>query len=147
MVEKELLDIIIMPSVLTMLTLAWPTIQRRNRRNAFRKLILRELEEIAPHPVEAGDEGWWVHQKKNFVHKKIFQEASENRDFILSLEPDMIYLVTQLWDAKANKDERQWQYYLKELSNPKYDMTGEIANALKKWEVLCEKYRALQPNN
>jgi hypothetical protein len=78
---------------------------------------------------------------KNFVHQNILQDASENRDLVLSLEPDLAYSYLS-WDAKANKDEAQWRYYLKQLSNPKYDKTGKIAKALEKWDVLCEKYRA-----
>jgi len=141
MAMKDVLDIIVIPVVLAILALAWPTIQSWNRRQAFRGLILRELEEIAPYPEEADNVGWWAHQKKNFVHQKILQDASENRDFILSLEPDLVYLVSQLWDAKANKDEGQWLHYLDKLSDPKYDKTGRIAKARQKWAVLCDKYR------
>ncbi len=142
MTVKDVLDIVIIPVVLAILALAWPAIQSRNRQQAFRGLILRELEEIAPYPEEAKGVGWWAHQQKNFVHQKILQDTSKNRDFILSLEPDLVYFVSQLWDAKANQDEVQWLHYLEKLSIPKYDKTGKIAKALKKWDVLCEKYRA-----
>jgi hypothetical protein len=142
MMVKDILEVIVVPIVLAILALAWPAIQSWNRRQAFRGLILRELEEIAPYPEEAEDIGWWAHQQKNFVHQKIFQDASENREFILSLEPDLVYFVSQLWDAKTSKNERQWLNYLEKLSDPKYDRVGRIDHARQKWKVLCDKYRA-----
>jgi hypothetical protein len=154
MTVKDVLDIVIIPVVLAILALAWPVIQSWYRRRAFQNLILRELEELEPFPEEvvelkelehypedAETYGWWAHQKKDFVHQKILQDVSENRDFILSLEPDLVYFISQLWDAKRNKDDQQWLYYLCKLSNPKYDRNEKIADALKKWKVLCEKYR------
>jgi hypothetical protein len=37
------------------------------------------------------------HLKKRFIHKAIFAKPSENRDFILSLPPDLAYNMAQLW--------------------------------------------------
>jgi hypothetical protein len=142
MIVKDVLDIVVIPVVLAILALAWPAIQSSNRRRAFRSLILRELEEIAPYSEDAQDVGWWEHQRKDFVHQEIFQEVSKNRDFILSLEPDLVYLVSQLWDAKAKKDEGQWLHYLQELSVPKYDKKGRIGKAREKWATLCGEYSA-----
>jgi hypothetical protein len=136
----NVLDVVVIPLVLAILALAWPEIQSRNRGRAFRNLIRRELEEISPHPESPECAGWWQNQQKEFVHQKIFKETSENRDFILSLEPDLVYLVTQLWDAKEKRDQGQWLHYLKELSNPKFDLNGRIGKAYDKWVGLCNLY-------
>lgn len=138
---KDILDVVVIPVVLAILALAWPAIQRHNRQQAFRGLILRELEEIAPYPEDPEKEGWWAHQQKNFVHQKILQDTSENRDFILSIEPELVYFVSQLWDAKANKDHVQWLHYLSKLCECGYDRTGRISQARLKWDALCKKYQ------
>ncbi len=83
------------------------------------------------------------HQRKEFIHQKIFQEASANRDFILSLRPDLVYLVSQLWDARRNQDDDQWLYYLQELGASRYDRTGEIRQVHKAWNALILQYRKL----
>jgi hypothetical protein len=40
---------------------------------------------------------WPEHLNKRFVHEEIFGNVSENRDFILSLPPNLIYPLSQLW--------------------------------------------------
>jgi hypothetical protein len=142
---KEILDIVVIPVSLALLALIWPARQSAIRRHEFKRLILRELEELSPYPDKTKVlEGWWEHQNKNFVHQKIFQNVSDNRDFILSLDPDLVYFVSQLWDAKNNKNDTQWLQYLKESSNCKYDRWGKIAEALKEWEDLCDEYNKLK---
>jgi hypothetical protein len=107
-------------------------------------LILRELQEIAPYPKksEPNRSGWWEHQNKKFVHKKILADTSLNRDFVLSLPPELVYFVSQLWAAKDARDDGQWLHYLQKLSDPKYDPSGKIAKARKKWVRLCNAYKA-----
>lgn len=141
------LSIVAIPVLLATLALAWPSIQSCNRRRAFQRLILRELEEIAPSPEHAQGVGWWEHQRKDFVHQKIFQKVSKNRDFILSPKPDLVYFVSQLWDAKAKKDDVQWLHFLQELSVPKYDKNGRIGKAREKWVTLCGEYNAKKENS
>ena len=170
---KEILDIIIIPITLALIALLWPAIQSWNRRRAFRRLIVRELEEISPHPPEPTLKGWWEHQQKTFVHQAIFDNPSENRDFILSLEPDLVYFVTQLWQAKKDKDWPQWDYSLECLSArrwdnnklfvalhrrwpslytalwwlnpPRWDKNGRIAIARGRWQHLYEAYKEPNP--
>ena len=112
-----------------------------SKSRAFRSLILRELEEIAPYPAEPNRSGWWEHQKKEFVHQKILADASLNKDFILSLPPELIYFVSQLWAAKEARDDGQWLYYLQKLSHAKYDPSGRLAKAQQEWSRLCEAYK------
>lgn len=173
MTPRDILDIIIIPISLALIAWLWPAIQHWNRRRAFRRLIVRELEEISPHPQEPTGEGWWTHQQKTFVHQAIFDNPSENRDFILSLEPDLVYYVTQLWQAKKDKDWSQWDYCLECLSSarrwdnnrfiaalrprwlrlpnglrwlnpPRWDKNGRIAIARKQWQRLYCAYQAKQ---
>jgi hypothetical protein len=99
-----------------LIALTWPEIQRRYRRRAFRQLILRELQELKPLNPEERMDNWQAHQQKNFVHKRIFEAPSENRDFILSLSPDLVYYLSQLWDAREQGNPEQWLHFLERLA-------------------------------
>ena len=102
----------------------WGEIQAWNRRRIFEKLILREIEELSPHPLLGKDEDTikdvWTERlpHKKFVHPDIFNSVTENRDFIFSLNPNLVYFVTQLWDEVMNQkkqyypDESQFHYFL-----------------------------------
>src|SRR5215211_2686630 len=118
---KDILAIIIIPLVLSLLGILWPEIQRRWRGRAMENLILRELSEIAPHPPDSANRaGWWEHQKKLFIHRKVFMNPDQNIDFLLSLDANMVYFVAQLWQSLDDKDWNQWEYALKEITN-RYD--------------------------
>lgn len=94
---KDVIEVLVVPLSLAIIALFWPELQVIYRRRSFTRLILRELQELKPYPETAKKEmQWWEHQTKDFIHQKILQEASENRDFILSLPPDLVYFVTQL---------------------------------------------------
>jgi hypothetical protein len=97
----------------------WPWLQAFQRGWRFRRLIRRELEEIGPHPPQPEpDKPWWEHATKRFIHEEIFQRAniSQNRDFVLSLDPTVVYLVSQLWIALERRDGRQWEHFLKRIA-------------------------------
>ena len=47
---ESILNVLIIPFVLAILALVWPSIQSRHRRLTFEKLILRELIEMTPYP-------------------------------------------------------------------------------------------------
>ena len=143
---KDILAVVVIPLTLAVLALLWPAIQAGARRRAFRRLILRELEEIAPYPAEPNRAGWWEHQNKEFVHQKILADTSLNRDFILSLPPELVYFVSQLWAAKDTRDDGQWLHYLQKLSDTKYDPSGRIAKAQEQWVCLCKAYKAKVSN-
>src|SRR5687767_4865621 len=113
---KDVLEVIGSPIAIALAGLLWPSIQLRVRRRAFTRLIFRELSEVAPYPTEFERGGTWVyHQQRDFVHKRIFDEPSENRDFILSLPAGIVYHVSQLWQARARGDADQWLHSLGEL--------------------------------
>jgi hypothetical protein len=118
--------------VLAVVGLTWPSVLAMHRGRRFRGLILRELEETAPWPLEPPDQPakggelrdpWWARQQKNFVHREILADPSSNRDFILSLDPTLVYLMTQLWDSLERHDGHQWLWYLHEIATG-YDQGG-----------------------
>lgn len=142
MSTTDLLDIVIVPVVLTVLALWWPAIQNGHRSRTFKKLIFRELEEIGPYPKQAGSDHWGTHLAKKFTHREILAHVSENRDFILSLDPDLVYCLTQLWEAYEHKDEKQWLYYLGMLAD--LDGTGKLKQVRADWENLVTQYHGMR---
>jgi hypothetical protein len=74
----------------------------------------------------------------------MFENPSENRELILSLPPDLVYYVSQLWGALSSHDEDQWLYFLGRLSVPKYDRSGEIKKAHMEWGSLINQYKKLR---
>jgi hypothetical protein len=113
-------------------------------------LILRELSEISPHPPDKTNrEDWWCHQKKQFIHRRLFDDSNENIEFLLSLDADMVYFVTQLWQSLEDEDWDQWQYALKKLAEryddrlEKFGRKGKIWSALGAWQTLYRLYHPL----
>jgi len=136
---KDILDLLL-PTILALIALFWPNLQALYKRRAFTRLILRELKELTPSPREPEDgKQWWEHQKRHFVHQRIFEDVSANRDFILSLEPTLVYWVTQLWDSLESHDAEQWLWYLGNIAK-KYDRRGEINKNHTLWKQLIETY-------
>jgi hypothetical protein len=138
MTAKDWLEIIVVPVSLALVALLWPLIQSQSRKRAFMRLIQRELREIESYPELAEKNGWTQHLRKTFVHQCIFRDPSTNQDFLLSLDPDVTYYVSQLWEAHALKDFGQWHHYLKKLVP--YDESGKLAKTLVKWELLEKQY-------
>jgi hypothetical protein len=141
---KDVAEVAIVPVALALAALIWPSAQNWLRRRSFTSLIIRELQELAPYPESAVQGSSWVrHQTKELVHKRIFDDVSHNRDFILSLPVDWIYPVSQLWIARQAEDAGQWLYYLEQLSTPQFDRTGQIHEVFKKWRILVLEYEHL----
>lgn len=136
---KDILDIIVIPITLALIAILWPEIQSWSRRRAFSRLIFRELREVSPYPEDASLEGWWQHCQKRYIHREIFDNVKENRDFILSLKPDLVYLVTQLWKSLEDQNWKQWDHFLDELGKD-YDQTGDISKNRDLWNGLYSKY-------
>lgn len=140
---KDLLDVLIIPITLAILAVLFPVIRSWHIRRRFKKLILRELKEIGPYPTEKMDsnDSWISHQTKKCVHKDIFINPSDNRDFILSLPPDLVYYLTNLWDPKNGKDisGAQWKHYLRKLKE--YFNDSELNEVYRDWEKLIQQYQ------
>ena len=122
MSENDALKDIIIPVIVGIIgfvgaTIAvfWKRIETRNRGRVFEKLILRELEEISPYPEHSeAHKKWFDHVTKGeFIHQKIINDPTQNRDFILSIDPSLLYLVNQLWSSFRTGDGNQWLYYLR----------------------------------
>ena len=137
---KDLLDVLLVPAVGGAIALLWPELQARDKRRRFERLISRELEELGPYPEVRvpTSSSWTEHQKKNFLHKRILEDASANREFILTLDPTLVYQVSQLWDALKTADDTQWLWYLKCLADRYH---GKVAKAYEDWKKLIESYK------
>lgn len=121
-----MIDVLILPLVLFVLGIWLPRLFERQRRITFINLIRREIKEMSPYPslqamqtrpmtrsmdrkLESIHARWPEHLGKRFVHENILKNVSENRDFILSLPPDLIYYLSQLWieyEKAKEKSER-----------------------------------------
>jgi hypothetical protein len=79
------------------------------------------------------------HTQKRFLHKEIFEKPTENRDFILSLSPDLVYHVIQLWQSKDNHD--QWLYMISQIKSQAYcSRRNKIQKVEDKWRSLMREY-------
>jgi hypothetical protein len=119
----------------------WPWIQSFQRGRRFEGIIRRELEEIGPFPnTPDPDKPWWEHAQRRFIHEELFQRhsISQNRDFLLSLDPTLVYQVSQLWIALEKRDGRQWLYYLGELAYNDRVFTRKLQSAHDKWIAIIE---------
>ena len=139
METKDWLDIVVIPVMLGAIALLWPVIQNWHRGRRFKSLIFRELQELGPYSRESVRDHWAKHLTKNFAHRTILREVSQNRDFVLSLDPDLLYHLLQLWAAYDARDEAQWLYCLEQLT--KYDPTGSLRAVRADWGNVCERYR------
>lgn len=137
---KDVLEVLLVPAIGGLIALIWPELQRRYKGRRFEGLIERELRELEPSPAELTptSTSWTDHQKKDFVHRRIFEDASKNRDFILSLDPGLVYELSQLWDARKSGDETQWLWYLECLAK-RYG--GEVSKTYHKWSDLIKSLK------
>jgi hypothetical protein len=120
----------------------WPWLQTSVRGHKFEGIIHRELEELAPHPNgPVAGKPWWEHATKRFVHEKIFEptKITENRDFLLSLDPTVVYQVSQLWMAFEKRDGNQWLHYIRELATSPKVGSPRLQRAHAEWEAVMAK--------
>ncbi|MGI9416116.1 MAG: hypothetical protein ACR2PM_20770 [Hyphomicrobiales bacterium] len=138
---KDVLDVVGIPVALGLLAIVWSPIESWYRCRRFRRLAGRELEEIGPRPEEpVGEEPWTAHLQKSFLHQRIIEQISENRDFVLGLNPSFVYSVSQLWKSYDDGDGTQWLWYLEELARHRYLLfrKKKILEIHDKWKVLIE---------
>jgi hypothetical protein len=117
----------------------WPSLQSWRRRRRLTALVRRELREISPlEPLEGKD--WWEHLDKRFIHEEFFRRENvvQNRDFLLSLPPTLVYHASQLWIAYDKKDLDEWRWHLRRLLDAK-ELGGKVSSneaqrALEKWD-------------
>ena len=136
---KDWLQIVIVPLSLGLVTLLWPHVQAASRKLRFMDLINRELREVEPYPPNALPSGKWAdHGRKIYLHQRIFKDPSQNRDFLLTIDADFAYTVSQLWQALDDNDANQWLYYYGKLvkRNPSDKLTANLT----KWRELIYQY-------
>jgi len=116
----------------------WPWFQSYHRGRRFRYLIRRELAEASPFLDDPTNTPQWSERlKRDFLHRGIIANVTENRDFILSLDADLVYKVSQLWNALKDTDHVQWMYYLGELTRGSAT-TGGLSDACRKWAAIMD---------
>lgn len=138
---KDIFEVIIIPVTLALIAVLFPAIKSWHIKRRLKKLILRELKEINPYP-EAKVDGytWDKHLMKRCIHQEIFKKSSENRDFILSLPPDLVYYLSNLWDPNTQKDPeaKQWLYCLGQLNEY---FNRKLDNVHENWNILISEYK------
>jgi hypothetical protein len=119
----------------------WPWLQTRARGRRFEGIIRRELEEVGPYPREPAGRPWWSHLRKRFVHEAIFEPArvSENRDFLLTLDPNVVYEVSQLWAAFDKRDGGQFRHFVGALAENRKLKSPGLSDAAHAWEAIIDE--------
>jgi hypothetical protein len=129
-------------ALLAVIASLWPSLQGLQRGRKFKRLIKRELAEITPDPEDPDKEKpWWEHATRRFVHEAMFRDLSQNRDFLLSLNPTLVYRVSQLWIALEKRDGNQWGYFLKRLADDRRVGSEGLRKARDKWEAVLKAQR------
>ena len=132
---KDVLDVLLVPAVGGLVAMFWPEVDAADKRRRFERLIIRELEEAEPYPEQwaSGETiaDWTRHQTRTFLHQRLLRHAAGHRDFILALDPTLVYQVSQLWDARRMADHAQWEWYLKQLG---LHFGGDVAKVHQRWE-------------
>jgi hypothetical protein len=123
----------------------WTSIQSWQKKRYFKKLICRELQELHLYCEYSSDSNWYDHQKRKFVHKDIFNDPKQNFDFIISLDNDIVYHVSQLWNSLKNDEPYEWIHHLYNLAKKFNDK--EIIENWDKWTKLIIKYKGYQNDN
>jgi hypothetical protein len=80
----------------------WPWYQAKRQRRRFKLLMRRELQELKPK-----DESWDKRKKPDYVHRTVIEGPQTNLDFVLSLDPNLVYDLRRLWWA-FGRNEREF---------------------------------------
>lgn len=137
--------------VAAVIAVGWPTWRSWQTGRRFVRLIKRELEEIGPHIPEndpsASKRPWWQYLSKRFVHEQFLsgERIAGHREFVLSLDPTLVYLLSQLWIAFEKRDGRQWVYFLSELAENRKVTTEDLREAVEKWRVVLDNPQPTPP--
>ena len=129
------------------LVASWNFIQTRWNGNRFQKLILRELGEVIPSEPDKRDGKMSSYMKKKFIHKEMLGNLTENKDFIFSIDSNLIHLTKQLWNAFDNNYFEQFIEYLCRISKGKKSYTGWPYDKNKRIECACKEWIKFFTNN
>ena len=117
---QDLADVLLIPVAVALAATLWPSFLARKRRKNFEQLIRRELLEAKPYvegltnkelkerlPMDMNSSSkWHEHLNRHFLHQAIIQHPVDNADFVLSLNPDLSYPLSQMW-AEFRKAEQE----------------------------------------
>jgi hypothetical protein len=105
---RDVLEVLLVPIALALLAVGWPAIAERRKRMNFENLTRRELMEAKPNGSRDAKLLWHEHLSRRFLHEEIIGSVVDNADFVLSLDPELSYHVSQLWIefAKAQKESK-----------------------------------------
>ena len=101
---KDALEVVLIPFSVALLALIWPTMAAWRRRRNFENLVRRELAEATPHHLH-GATLWHRHLTRRFLHERIIQDPASDTDFVLSLNPELSYHLSQMWIEYAKGQE------------------------------------------
>jgi hypothetical protein len=76
------------------LAFLWPFILGKRQRHRFKRLMLRELQELKPN-----GEQWDEREKPDYVHRTVVEDLQAHLDFVLSLDPRIVYDLRRMWWA------------------------------------------------
>jgi hypothetical protein len=136
------------------IAVGWPTWRAWQIQRRFVKLIRRELEEIGPDisetwadaiiaggaDVAKASRPWWEYQTRRFVHEEFltYDRITEHRDFVLSLDPTLVYFVSQLWISRTKRDGTQWAHYLGKLAECDATNSDGLERAATLWRHIVD---------
>jgi hypothetical protein len=90
--------------------------------------------------------GFKQYMKKDFIHKAILDNPTENKDYIFSINVNLLYLTKQLWSAFDDNDIENFLKYFCYLTKAKsrflhreYDKKKSIAKACQEWVDIVTK--------
>ena len=118
-------------------TASWAFIQSWWRGHYFRRLIMRELRELEPNITTIKDKPLKDCMNRRFIHKEILEKPTENKEFIFSIKPGIIYHTSQIWYAFKSDDKDNFIKHFCELSEDTDD--ENIKDACKKWIKLFKE--------
>jgi hypothetical protein len=100
---------------------------------------------MTPYPKKPlKNHNWWDHQTRKFIHQKIFNSPSDI-NFILSLDPNLVYYVSQLWAEidLENPNSEQWLYFLEEICKWYENKGAMIKQVHTMWKELINSYKEM----
>jgi hypothetical protein len=71
----------------------------------------------------------------------MFRDLSRNRDFLLGLDPTVIYEVSQLWIALEKRDGTQWEHFLEALAENRRVTSEDLRKARDEWKGVLRAQR------
>ena len=136
-------------AIIAAIAASWTFIQARWNGHYFQKLLLRELSEIEPDTSLKNidpTKGFRQFMKRDFIHKEILDDPTQNKDYIFSINVNLLYLTNQLWSAFENDDLENFLKHFCYLTKGKsrflhreFDKKNRLTKACTKWLKLVMK--------